>query len=178
VSPVSRKPLEVFCKYFDRYVLSKSYVPMDVEICWIDSLRVLERSANKAPRLKLVGNVTTLVDAEDMIRQLEGVTVRAPGLMSVAEGDEEEEDAEDHRQEEEQQDLSEQEEEESPTELLTRPRDILNSKPTEVVRTTEDDKFDADFSKLMRETLDNASRSHLVGSAAVGMCLRGSGCID
>jgi len=60
VSPVARDHTLVFCRYLDRYILSKSYVPIDVEICWTDTLRYLEQASAKKTKLNFASNVSNL----------------------------------------------------------------------------------------------------------------------
>jgi len=169
IVPASRPHLLVFCKYLDRYVWAKQYVPIDVEICWIDTLRHVERLAARHGKLKLAGAVTSLAEAEEQVRLLEGSAVGGGGAHNDGLGTVVEED--ETMAEESPEDASSADESggDDGDNAGAAVAAVTPVQPEPALqRTAEDDEFDAEFAKLMKDTLDNSGRSHLVGAAAQG----------
>jgi hypothetical protein len=183
--------LDVFIRYLERYVWNKSYVPIDTEFFMLDTLQDLERKAasklggkkKRPPRrpkknqpslheeaagvYQLVGRAPNRQAAEDQIANIEGRGFQSvlSGVSTVIEEEDEEEDDDEDMEEEEEEDDEEDEEEEEEMKIE---QQKVPAKKEVHEPTAEDRAFDAEFAKLMKETLEQSGKSNLGGSAIRG----------
>jgi hypothetical protein len=150
-----------------------------VEICFVDALEALERASGRGKggqRLRLVGRVATLEQAEEVVGRLQGQPQQPQparaALDQIAEEEPEEPELEHDAMEEEEDSVgaapAETAEASSEDDVDTAQAAVAASaaaKARQFVRTQEDEDFDADFAKLMKDTLEHSGRGNLSGAA-------------
>lgn len=159
-----RPRMDEFLAYFQLYILSKARLSLDIEFMIQDTFEMLR------PSMKVIKDYEEAVDALRLLHAQRGDhTVSASSVVSEqldSEGDEErgidsDEDEDDEDEDEDLDSVSESEDSLSDADsdleehAEERTEEGRLRKPIATIKTEEDEQFEAEFSKLMLDTMDS-----------------------